>query len=238
MHFGMSRLEGVLERIRDAAATGRAPVAVFDLDWTLFSTLHRNFAILQEYAARAEAPARLREHAARLRLEDMTWNVMVDLARVGFDDADALAALRRFWFERFFHDDYLHHDVPLAGAVDFVSAAHAAGATVFYMSARVEPVMGRGTRASLVRHGFPLGERAHLHLKASWDVTDLAFKREACAEALVLGDVVAAFENEPANANLFCELFPDADVFLLDTLCSPRAPEPGARVTRIGDFRR
>jgi len=234
----MPALARLIDRLRGRASTRRALV-VFDLDSTLFSTQERNFAILQEFAARDQAPSSLRIVLERLGPRDMGWNVMDDLKRNGFGDRGVLRELRHFWLERFFTSDYLRHDVPLPGAVDFVKDVHRAGATVFYLTGRDEPGMGTGTRASLQRHGFPLDlERVIVRLKPRFEDSDLVFKRGVVDELQGIGDVLGVFENEPVNANLFAEAFPDADVWLLETVHSPDPPPLANRVARIRDFRR
>lgn len=226
-------LDKVLGRIR--AGT----VAVFDLDSTLLSTAQRNMAILREFAAAHPTDERLAQAVGRMTVADMGWNIMDDLRARGFDRDDLLKELRGFWFKRFFTHDYLRHDEPLPGATEFVNDVHAAGATIVYLTGRDEPGMGRGTRDSLRAHRFPVDDgRVHLHLKPQFHEDDLVFKRRAIVEIAALGEVVAAFENEPANANFFAETFPDADVVLLDTVHSPNPPALLPRIIRLRDFRR
>ena len=233
----MSVLEEVLIRIREHRA--RVPVAVFDLDSTLFSTQERNFAILQEFAGRHGAPRELGALLGRLSSADMRWNCMDDLRRHGFADEDTLTELRRFWFLRFFRDEYLDHDIPLPGAVEFVRDVHAAGALVYYLTGRDEPNMGRGTRKSLAAHGFPLEEeRVQVRLKPFFEESDLAFKRRVLTELSAAGEVLAAAENEPENANMFYAAFPGAHVFLLETVHSPDPPPLAEGIHRLKDFTR
>ena len=85
---------------------------------------------------------------------------------------------------------------------------------------------------------FPMDERTRLFLKPTFTEEDLAFKRRACRDIALLGDVVGAFENEPANANLFADEFPEAEVVLLETMCSPGAPPPYAKIARVPHFDR
>jgi len=233
----MSALSRVLERIRTENA--KKPIVVFDLDSTLFSTQERNFAILKEFVSRDGAVPQLKLVVEKLKADDMGWNVMDDLKRHGFDDRPTLRALRNYWFERFFKNDYLHHDKPYPGAVEFVGDVHQAGATVYYLSGRDEPNMGEGTRLSLKTNGFPVdGERTIVRLKPRFEESDLVFKRAVCDEIRRLGEVVALFENEPVNANLFAESFPSADVLFLETVHSPDPPPLATRIVRLKDFRR
>lgn len=235
-------LHRVLERVREHRQTWlarRRPVAVFDLDSTLFSTQMRNYAILREFAARPHAPDELRRVVDRLTHEHMRWNCMDDLRTHGYVHEGVLRELRGFWFRRFFTSEYLRHDLPLPGASSYVADVHAEGATVVYLTGRPQAEMGPGTRASLVAHGFPLDDQtAHLMLKPTFDEPDHAFKERAVHQIAALGDVVASFENEPKNANIFHDAWPDAEHVLLDTVCSPDPPPLRPRITRIRDFQR
>ena len=234
----MSALARLLGRLRGRSPERQALV-VFDLDSTLFSTQERNFAILQEFAARAQAPGELKLVLERLGPRDMGWNVMDDLKRHGFQDRAVLRELRHFWFDRFFKGEYLRHDLPLPGAVEFVNDVHQAGGTVYYLTGRDEPGMGQGTRASLAHHGFPIDrERVIVRLKPRFEDSDLVFKRGVVDELRGLGEVLGVFENEPINANLFAEAFPEADVCLLETVHSPDPPPLADRIVRLRDFRR
>jgi hypothetical protein len=221
------------------ARRGRRCVLVFDLDSTLISTRERNHAILEEFSRDVGAPEDLRLVLEKIQPADMGWNVMDDLRRRGFRHEPTLARLRSFWRARFFRDDYLRHDRPLPGAAEFVRDAHDAGATIYYLTGRDEPGMGRGTRASLAAHRFPVdGERVRLRLKPRFEDPDLIFKRGALDEVRALGEVLAAFENEPANANLFCEELPGARVVFLETVHSPDPPPLLPGILRLRDFLR
>ena len=217
----------------------RRPLMIFDLDSTLISTQHRNHVILGEFVHHVGAPADLVQVIEKILPCDMGWNVMDDLRRRGFRHEPTLSRLRAYWGARFFRDEYLRHDLPLPGAVEFVRDAHEIGARIVYLTGRDEPGMGRGTRKSLKTHGFPVdGDRVELRLKPSSREDDLAFKRRALDEIRHRGEVVAAFENEPANANLFLEVFPEARVVLIDTVCSPDPPPLAPGIVKLKDWAR
>jgi hypothetical protein len=212
-----------LERLKARPGGAPRPVAVYDLDSTLFCTGPRNLAIAHDFAA---IRPKILPFVDRLQPETMGWNVMADLEALGFDDKAVLAELRAFWRATFFTDRYVQQDWAYPGAVDLVRAVAAAGCLTYYLTGRDEPGMREGTLKSLAECGFPLpGPDVLLHMKPAWEDEDLAFKLEAFRELHALGEVVLAFENEPANANRFHREFPSATVVLHATIHAPD-PEP------------
>jgi hypothetical protein len=235
--MGSHRLKEVLARIDRARTAARLPVVVFDLDSTLFSTAPRNWAILQEFAALSEN-ATLGAKLVGLKPEDIGWNVHECLKARGIGDAPLWAKLQRFWFERFFTDDYVLHDRALPGAAAFVDACHTRGALIYYLTGRHVGGMEVGTVAALRSESFPFWRgRCVLHLKPSFEMSDRAFKDDAIGDVRsYLGEVVATFENEPGNANLFLSAFPEALHFLLMTVHSPGAEAPDPKLIKSDDF--
>jgi hypothetical protein len=149
-----------------------------------------------------------------------------------------VAEAEAYWRDRFFADPHLVHDVALAGARDFAHACHAAGAVLVYLTGRDLPLMSVGTFKSLRDLGFPIGvPGTELVLKPDAAMPDEAFKRLSAPDLARVGHVVAAFDNEPANCNVFRAHYPDAHVVFVDTQHMPGAPalEPGVHVVR--DFR-
>ena len=237
--MGSPLLAQVFQRIDAVRAAGRLPVVVFDLDSTLFSTAPRNLRILQSYAA--EHGGRwdgLRSVVERLTPDDMGWNVHEDLQRFGVDDHELLREVKQWWFERFFTDEWLLHDEPVPGAPQFALDCHARGALLYYLTGRHAGGMEIGTVRSLRQCGFPFWRgRCVLHLKPSFEMADRAFKDDAVADIRSYqGEVVASFENEPGNANMFLKAFPGALHFLLETIHSPGAEPADATIVRTKDF--
>jgi len=235
-----SSLSAVFPRIAETLADGALPIVIFDLDSTLFETGSRNLRILREFAEEhgAEHPS-LPDVIAGLTIDDMGWNVHECLSSRGVGDEDLLQALRDFWFERFFTDDYVKTDTPSPGAVEFVTHCHQAGAMIYYLSGRHVGGMETGTVQALTEEGFPFWRgRCAIHLKPSFDMADRAFKDDAVEDIRSYkGRVVASFENEPGNANLFLAAFPGALHYLLDTVTSPDPEAPAAELMLIPDFR-
>lgn len=236
----MSLVDTILEEVAAVRRTGRVPTLLFDIDSTLISTKPRNAAIAREFA---KLGAHLHPAVPRLsdcRPDEMGWLVSDALRARGCDDQEVLDALMAHWFRRFFSGESLTHDVEVPGAAAFVREAHDAGALVYYLTGRDAPGMGEGTVTSLARLGFPLWRgRVVLHLKPHRDVPDRAYKAEAIADVRShLGPVVATFENDPGNANLFAEAFPEAMNVWMQTECAPDAEAPSSKLLALADFTR
>lgn len=232
-------LRRVLQVIEGHVRSGTLPLVVFDLDSTLFATADRNLRILSEFAAEHTAAfPGLGTQVAALSPQDMGWNVLDPLKERGYAPEGLKDRFIPYWVERFFTDEYVKEDPPNPGAVAFVNACHASGALIYYLTGRHKGGMEHGTVHSLSSHGFPYWRgRAVLHLKPSFDMDDFAYKTEALADIRsYLAPVVATFENEPGNANLFLDAFPEGTHFLLQTEHHPGAPAPSERLVQIPDF--
>lgn len=237
--MGTSRLRDTLSRIEATSSRGALPVVVFDLDSTLFSTGPRNLRILREFAAeQGRRWPGVADAASKWTAADMGWNVAQNLIDAGERDEKLLADLRAFWLARFFTDDYVLSDEPTPGAAEFAAACHGRGALLYYLTGRHVGGMEVGTVAALRAHGFPFWRgRCVLHLKPSFEMADRAFKDDALSDIRSYrGEVVATFENEPGNANLFARAFPSADHYLLLTIHSPEAEAPREDLIRTIDF--
>lgn len=215
-----------------------APVVVFDLDGTLLDNRPRVVAIFHELAAywEREQPDAARKLAA-IATKDIVYGVDENLQRAGIADAALRSFGAQFWKERFFIDAYMRHDTPTKGAVDFVRACYAEGATIVYLTGRDLPNMALGTFASLRDGGFPIGVvGTSLVTKPAFEIADAAFKNDVAPALSRHGRVIAAFDNEPANNNLFVSHHAAARSVFLDTHHAPNPPALDDRVLVIEDF--
>jgi hypothetical protein len=218
---------------------GGAPsVVVFDLDGTLFDNRPRTCAILHELASAWEGKEP--QIAARLRsveVAQLAYFVSDSLARFGITREDLVSEAMTFWRARFFADAHLRHDVEVPGAAAFARACYDRGATLVYLTGRDLPMMGAGTFASLRDVGFPVGVvGTELVLKPRFEMPDAEFKRYEAPRLARIGAVVASFDNEPENCNVFASHFPDADSVFVDTQHLDGAPALDPKVSVIGDF--
>lgn len=232
-----------LERVlgRASGDRHRAPpaVVVFDLDGTLLDTRPRTVSILEEYAAEiADAVPELSQALLALRLDEVKYLLSETLRERGVVHPDQVRDITQYWRDRYYADEYLEFDAPHPGAADYVRACHEAGATVVYMSSRDSYGQLLGTVASLREHAFPIGvPGVELVLRADPGFSDEAFKRAILPTLARVGEVVAYFDNEPANCNLAAACFPDADVLLLETHKIPGSPLLDEGIEHIADFR-
>ncbi|MCU0681483.1 MAG: haloacid dehalogenase-like hydrolase [Polyangiaceae bacterium] len=233
-------LRGVVERVRERRSAGVAPpVVVFDLDGTLLDNRPRSAAILAELAR--EWASRHPETATRMaaaRPDELAYLFSDSLQRLGVADAALVDEAVAFWRQRFFHDKYLSHDVEVPGAIGFARAVYEAGANVVYLTGRDLPLMGLGSWSSLRDLGFPIGVvGSELVCKPDAAVHDEVFKLGVAPALSRLGEVVAAFDNEPGNCNVFRRSHPGALTVLLDTQHVPGAPPLDEGVVCVRDFR-
>jgi phosphoglycolate phosphatase-like HAD superfamily hydrolase len=230
-------LSGLIDTLR-TRRNGRSRVLIFDLDGTLMDNRPRVVGILHEMslAWRAHHPE-ASERLASADVDGMTYTLEDNLRLLGIDDAGLLEAGFAFWKERFFTDGYLHHDVAVPGAVDFARRCHDAGANLVYLTGRDLPNMAIGTFASLRDLGFPIGVvGTELVTKPSFDLPDEEFKNGVAAELARLGEVLAVFDNEPANCNILLDHYPSSASVLVDTLYAPDPPELHPDVSVIDSF--
>ncbi len=237
--MGNQHLNTVLDRVGEHVSRGELPVVVFDLDSTLFSCNPRHLRILREFASEAGSSwPGLAGAVDDIAPHEFDWDVRGPLQQRGFNDEQLAAQILDYWKARFFLDDYIREDEPLPGAVDYVTQLHEQGAMVYYLTGRHVSDMGQGTVQSLTDHGFPFWRgRTTLHLKPAFEMTDHDFKMAALADIRSYnGPVVATFENEPENANLFVAGFDDAMHFLLATTHSGKPVQPDPSIIHIPDF--
>jgi phosphoglycolate phosphatase-like HAD superfamily hydrolase len=230
--------EALVARIERALAAGYEPLVVFDLDGTLYDNAPRTLRILQEFAhLHPLRHADLLRRVSSLAAAGVRYRVSDTLASVGVTDPAEVAAAEAFWAERFFTNEYVVHDLPLAGAVEFVRHVHALGGVPVYLTGRDAPNMLVGTVKALQRDGFPVGTCDNrLITKGDFAREDHAFKADVIAHLRRVGRVVGAFDNEPGLCNLFREAFEDAVVVWLDTSFAPGAPALRSDVLPVADF--
>ncbi|MBU6376113.1 MAG: hypothetical protein KGQ59_08970 [Bdellovibrionales bacterium] len=238
-------LKEVYRRVAQCSAHQQVPVVLLDLDSTLYEVGPRTHQILREWLDTAEARAfpNIRSELARLEQEHVGYSLRDTFSALGVAAPEqelqqALSVIKTFWQARFFSNDYLKYDRAYEGAAEFVQEVHGMGAFVVYLTGRDEPGMGAGTRSMLIRDRFPWAtERTHLLLKAAYGLSDLEHKVNASSFIRKTGELVASFENEPANLVAIYEQFPQAMHVFVETVSSDHAAPAAMGLYRICGFR-
>lgn len=230
-------LRGILDRAKERTLRG-PPVVVFDLDGTLMDNRPRVVAILHELADEWKTlHPEAAEACLRATPEQIGYGFIENLRRLGVTKDELHDVGLAFWKARFFADPHMKHDVEVPGARAFARACYAAGAVIVYFTGRDLPNMALGSFASLRDLGFPIGVvGTELVTKPAFEIPDTEFKRGAAPEFRRIGEVIAVFDNEPANCNLFLDAHPECTAVLLDTQVAPDPPPPDPRVQVVGSF--
>jgi hypothetical protein len=230
-------LRGIIDRANERTLRG-PPVFVFDLDGTLMDNRPRVVAILHELADEWKlAHPEAAEACSRATPEQIGYGFIENLRRLGVSKEELHDVGLNFWKARFFADHHIRHDVEVRGARDFVHACYKAGGIIVYFTGRDLPNMALGSFASLRDLGFPIGVvGTELVTKPAFEIPDTEFKRSVAPEFRRIGEVVAVFDNEPANCNLFLDAHPECTSVLLDTQCAPDPPAPYPNVHVVGSF--
>lgn len=220
----------VLRRVLDKAAqVGSRAIVLFDLDSTLLDNKPRQARILREFGALHDVPEMTL--CTPEMFED--WSIRKPMLRCGLPESrvsEVEGDARRYWKKQFFTSEYCVDDIANPGARQFVADVQSTGAQVVYCTGRHLP-MREGTLQCFAREGFPLpdDQRVHLLMKPTFDIHDDDWKVIARDKITSLGQLVAAFDNEPAHINSYHQYFPEAYCVHLLTDDSARgmAPLPG-----------
>ncbi|MBS1260936.1 MAG: hypothetical protein MAG453_00253 [Calditrichaeota bacterium] len=232
------------ERARDIFNAGRQlPIVIYDLGFTLFDSRPRVMKLLADLILSpdaAELADDVRAAVASIRPRMMQPELASTLAAAGVTDEAAIAWLVEQHESKAATDQYVMFDLPTPGAVEFVKDLSKAGAMTVYLAGDRHIARARfGTERSISMYELPAprGQVGALFIRDRDDQPELEFKRELLGPIGELGAVIAAFDNEPAAANLYADTFPDARTVLLDTFrAGDDELRPGISVLR--DFRR
>ena len=221
-------IQRVLERVQAEATDGdaRQPLVVFDLDDTLFDTRWRALVNL-----RAWGESHGEQRLVDLRLEDVRYELAGTLRNAGLSAGEVQGALGRAItaFQSQHWTDY-HLDRPFPGALALVQAVEQAGGRVVYVTGRSERRRA-ASEAVLRAAGFPVEGALRYFRPADDQRSSASYKAIVARHYLPRhGEVVAAFDNEPANCNAFLWANPQALTVHLDTLYPAASPALAAGV--------
>jgi len=226
-------LRQILVKIEEFQNQGQRTLAVFDIDSTLFDVSPRVERILLEFAAdpiyQAKFPQQI-QLFKDIRTRRKDWGFQNALERAGLDGnhPELQEAVRDFWYQRFFSNDYLKYDLPYDGAVEYVNAAANLGAEVVYLTGRDVVRMGPGSALTLKQWGFPLDDRqTRLVLKPNKVMDDAEFKTNWFANLPENSYAdIWFFENEPVNIHHLRKQQPHVNVVFFESTHAGKAAPP------------
>ncbi len=207
------------EQLANKIKNSKDPVAIFDLDGTVFNVNFRHMAIFESFAKNPEMTKVFPEYCKKITQvqdKDFRYSIEGTLNAIGIDrysehSAHFIKSVESYWFKHFFTDDYVVKDKPFAKALECVNFFHKNGVHIVYLSGRDIPNMSKGTIQALDENGFPhSGHNITMCLKPAYGLDDLLFKKESLNLIKTEGEVIATFDNEPANVQMFIDTFPDA----------------------------
>jgi hypothetical protein len=229
-------LDDIIKKVSETKKSGELPIVIFDLDGTLFYTGYRTKQIFLEFA-REKGDSELVKKVESMDVYKMKYRVRESLKEAGIEDSILQKEILDAWRLKFFKSDYLKYDKPIPGSVEFVNELSDSCVLIIYLTGRDAPGTLIGTVSSLQNSGFPMGTiRTELIMKKEPYAKSTPFKKKSLLYIEKLGTVVAAFENEPANINLFYETFPDAISVFLETSHKPNAPPVKEAIHRIDNY--
>ncbi len=146
-----------VEQIRARTATGQPSTVVFDIDDTLSDTRGRTLAI-----AKAYDQAQGTHHFDTLTVDQVTYPPTQMLRQLGMPPDEQ----RRFnaqWQPKFFAEEAMDHDLPIAPMIQLAKEAAEAGAEVLFLTGR-SGTQREATVEELARLGLPQAESSHLFM--------------------------------------------------------------------------
>ena len=109
--MSQSHLKKIINELKNIQDIDSLPVAVFDLDSTLFDVSHRIARILNDFGHKPEIVSQHREKSDILKLvkshpHDFGVRRTLERYQFPFDDKSFMIQLIEFWKNKFFSNDY------------------------------------------------------------------------------------------------------------------------------------
>jgi hypothetical protein len=214
---------------------GRRCLFVFDLDSTLYDVSPRLQKIIDNFADHPEHKSKFPNETNIIKTAKVLhsdWGVRASINRLSFDQPppeELYQLVRDFWSFHFFGNDYLVHDKPYLGSVEFVQKLAALPLNdIAYLTGRDIQRMGTGSIESLKQHEFPIETKnTSLALKPHQDHEDTLFKSDWFGQIdQQIYDHIWFFENEPLNIHQVQVDHPHVKIIFFKSTHSGKGTEP------------
>ncbi len=225
-------LESILKETQDSSKNRGQSAAIFDLDSTIFNVSTRTQVILRHFASQPEVQQRFPKEAEQLASVETCprdWGIKDCLQRLQIQSTvDFFFEVRDFWVKHFFSNDFLDHDQPYPGSIEFVQTLYKSGLRIEYLTGRDRPRMGEGTLRVLKKWDLPLDQPPppQLRMKPQPNLSDTDFKVEELKNLKEQFSQIYFFENEPVIIEQVEQHCPGVNIIFIDTVHSKRAAPP------------
>lgn len=233
-------LQAVKDQVELTLAHHLRPVVIFDIDDTLTDTKERNLRVLKNFVSQPfiknQYPNEVQK-ILKLSKANIRYQLKDTLKEASILDAEFVTKASQFWLAHFFTNEYVAFDRPIEGASQYLHQLINKGAIIVYLTGRDIPRMKEGTIQNINHNLFPFSaDTSFLFMKSDTSIDDLSFKKQSFDQIKKLGEVVAVFENEPANLNAMIQVFPNANAIFLDTTHSPLPDTPHTKAHTIKNY--
>jgi hypothetical protein len=198
----------------------KTPVAVFDLDGTLFNNFPRQIAIFnqvlkQEYPELQIYP----DNAFDMDEQDQPYSLLA-LVQPKIESSDRMKEIKHNFLKFFLSNEFLAYDSPYPGSRNLIEFLLDMGFKIVYLTGRPFESMYGGTVASIKSAGLPTPNdpkyenRIQLFMKPDIRMEDFAYKEKVFENFKERADekIVFFFDNEATACNLAQKAFPESKV--------------------------
>lgn len=222
-------MDALISRLYSSLKKSKSkPLAVFDIDSTIFNVSPRNQVIYEAVLKEAWLKNKLKKESFdQLKSKTLSFSDwgLEPLYKVLINELSEveLKTARKFWVERFFTGEYLKYDEPYQYCIPFIQKLEEAGFYIMYLTGRDDHRMREGTLNQLKKWELPLKKDTDLITKPTKGLVDGPYKREALLNLLSTENHTWFFDNEPNVLN-YCD-FKDENYHLvfIDSVHSSRA---------------
>jgi len=225
-------------KARQVQSSGKIPILITDLDGTLIDYSQRSYQIFQQALRTYDLPESIVKLVNSINPENYDYFPKNNLTRLGIPDQHIITQLTEFWDKHYFTNQYLHFDLPIPGALDFIANIASLDINIVYLTGRDEQNMGDGTRVWLSQHGLMNnnGKPCRLLMKTNLGYDNAYSKFNNSETISALGLPILIVDNEPLDIQTLSERFPLALTVLIETTNSGKIAVLPQNLLRLKNY--